>query len=104
MAYTEMLLMYDHHDHELAEVPTSISLSRTRRCWIRSSYADIPSLAGRPGKARMFGKACFNYDKWLRKIKKEFDPTMPVTLPRMHRRKNDMRCPVQRSTMSCELA
>jgi glycolate oxidase len=75
MAYTEMLLMYDHHDRESSE--------GAYEYLTESNQAMLDKKLGTPifqvsqvgqGKHGMFGAACFNYDKWLRKIKKEFDP------------------------------
>ena len=75
MAYTEMLLMYDHHDHDSAE--------GAYQYLTESNQAMLDKKLGTPifqvsqvgkGKHGMFGAACFNYDKWLRKIKREFDP------------------------------
>ena len=75
LAYTEMLLMYDHHDHDSAE--------GAYQYLTESNQAMLDKKLGTPifqvsqvgkGKHGMFGAACFNYDKWLRKIKKEFDP------------------------------
>ncbi|MDM8000220.1 MAG: FAD-binding oxidoreductase [Dehalococcoidia bacterium] len=74
MAYTEMLLMYDPHDHESAE--------GAFQYLTESNQAMLDKKLGTPifqvsqvgqGKHGMFGAACYNYDKWLRKIKKEFD-------------------------------
>ena len=75
LAYTEMLIMYDHHDDESAEGAFEYLEESNQACLDRSLGAPIfqVSQVGE-GKHGAFGPASFNYDKWLRKIKSAFDP------------------------------
>jgi len=75
LAYTEMLIMYDHHDDESAEGAFEYLEESNQACLDKSLGAPIfqVSQVGE-GKHGVFGPASFNYDKWLRKIKSAFDP------------------------------
>ena len=75
LAYTEMLIMYDHHDDESAEGAFDYLAESNQACLDRHLGPPIfqVSQVG-TGKHGTFGQACFNYDAWLRKIKREFDP------------------------------
>ena len=75
LAYTEMLIMYDHHDDESAEGAFQYLAESNQACLDKHLGPPIfqVSQVG-TGKHGTFGRACFNYDAWLRKIKREFDP------------------------------
>ncbi len=75
LAYTEMLIMYDHHDDESAEGAFQYLAESNQACLDKSLGTPIFQISQvGEGKHGAFGPACYNYDKWLRKIKKEFDP------------------------------
>jgi glycolate oxidase len=75
LAYTEMLIMFDHHDHASAEGAHQYLTESNRACLEKKLGPPIfqVSQVGK-GKHATFGPACFNYDRWLRRIKREFDP------------------------------
>jgi hypothetical protein len=75
LGYTEMLIMYDHHDDESAEGAFEYLAEANQACLDECLGPAIfqVSQVGK-GKHGQFGPKCFNYDMWLRKIKKEFDP------------------------------
>ncbi len=75
LAYTEMLVMYDHHDDESAEGAFQYIAEANQACLDRKLGSPIfqVSQVGK-GKHGVFGPASFNYDKWLCKIKSAFDP------------------------------
>jgi len=75
LAYTEMLIMYDHNDDESAEGAFQYLADSNQACLDKKLGPPIfqVSQVGK-GKHGTFGPACFDYDKWLRRIKKEFDP------------------------------
>jgi len=75
LAYTEMLIMYDHHDDESAEGAFQYLAEANQACLDKKLGPPIFQISqvGK-GKHGAFGPACFNYDMWLRKIKSAFDP------------------------------
>jgi hypothetical protein len=75
LAYTEMLVMYDHHDDESAEGAFQYIDEANQACLDRKLGSPIFQISqvGK-GKHGVFGPASFNYDKWLCKIKSAFDP------------------------------
>lgn len=75
LSYTEMLVMYDHHDNESAEGAFEYLGESNKVCLEKKLGPPIFQISqvGK-GKHSLFGPACFNYDTWLRKIKREFDP------------------------------
>ncbi|OGO01308.1 MAG: hypothetical protein A2Y72_01490 [Chloroflexi bacterium RBG_13_53_26] len=75
LAYTEMLIMYDHHDRDSAEGACQYLAESNQACLDKKLGPPIFQISqiGK-GKHGAFGPACFNYDSWLRKIKGEFDP------------------------------
>ena len=75
LAYTEVLIMYDHHDDESAEGAFQYLAESNQACLDKRLGPPIfqVSQVG-VGKHGAFGPACFNYDTWLRRIKREFDP------------------------------
>ena len=75
LAYTEMLIMYDHHDDESAEGAFQYLAESNQACLDKSLGAPIFQISQvGEGKHGAFGPASFNYDRWLRKIKSAFDP------------------------------
>jgi hypothetical protein len=75
LAYTEMLIMYDHNDDESAEGAFQYLAESNQACLDESLGTPIFQISQvGQGKHGAFGPACYDYDKWLRKIKKEFDP------------------------------
>jgi glycolate oxidase len=75
LAYTEMLIMYDHHDEDSAEGAFQYLADSNQACLDMKLGPPIfqVSQVGK-GKHGAFGPACHDYDKWLRRIKKAFDP------------------------------
>jgi hypothetical protein len=75
LAYTEMLIMYDHHDNDSAEGAFQYLADSNKACLDKKLGPPIfqVSQVGK-GKHGTFGPSCCDYDKWLRRIKREFDP------------------------------
>lgn len=75
LAYTEVLLMYDHHDDESSQGALAYLAESNQVC--REKALGLPifqmSQVG-TGKHSAFSPTCFHYDRWLKKIKKAFDP------------------------------
>ena len=66
LAYTEVLIMYDHNEY-LAESNQVCMDKKLGTPIFQISQVGM-------GKHGAFGPECFNYDKWLREIKRAFDP------------------------------
>jgi glycolate oxidase len=75
LAYTEVLIMYDHHDSESAQGALEYLAESNETCLKRGLGPPIFQISQvGMGKHGEFGPACFNYDTWLREIKKQLDP------------------------------
>ena len=75
LAYTEVLVLYDHQDEESARGAMEYVKESNQLCLEKSLGIPIfqVSQVGK-GKHDTFGPYCSNYHLWLRRIKKAFDP------------------------------
>jgi hypothetical protein len=75
LGYTEVLILYDHHDPESAEGALDYLKEANEACIkhaLGSPIFQIRQVGGE--KHGIFGPAYSNYHIWLRKIKRAFDP------------------------------
>jgi len=70
-----VLIMYDHHDGESAQGALEYLAESNETCLKQGLGSPIFQISQvGTGKHGVFGPACFNYDTWLREIKKQLDP------------------------------